>query len=891
MKRLGASLAGLLAGVSPLAAQAQTTAQQQQQTGAAAAPASPQARAQSAAAPAQQAGSRRASQTSAADDPYTDEIVVTSSQQRGAVPGDIPPEIQLNQADIRAYAVSSISDLLTELAPQTGSGRGSGMPVVLLNGRRISSFAEIRDLPTEAIERVDILPEEAALKFGYSADQRVVNFVLRERFRALTTDLEGSVPTEGGNSTQEVQADILKINRDRRVNLDVKYQGTTGLLESERNILPTTSDGSGVNQAPYRTLVAPSQDLTINGSYARNLNQKVSATVNGTLEVQQSEALRGLPTSVGAPITLSADPSPLTASSRSITSHFGTTLNGDGLPWSRQWSWSLTGNYDRVESKTITDRGFDTLGAARPADRGNSTSNTGMVDALFRGPLFTLPAGDVSTALRIGGSLSGLDSTAFRSGTPSSASLSRNIASTQLNIDVPIASRRKDVLQPLGDLTLNGNVAVQQLSDFGTLTTTGYGVNWSPLKPVRLIASWTNAEDAPSTAQLGNPVIASPNSRVFDYRTGQTVTVTTITGGNPLLTAEQRHVTKLGLELRPWEKTDFSLRADYVSTRIRNDIATFPAATAAIEAAFPSRFVRDADGDLVSIDNRAVNFAENNTQQLRWGFNLSVPIRSSLEKKIAALRAQREKERAEAIASGKPLPAEGQARLFGQQQGQNGQPPRSPFGGSLFGPPPGAAPGGAGGPGAGGTGGGGPGGGGGGGFGGGRGGFGGPNGALAGRLQFSLYHTWYFKDQIKIRDGVPVLDLLNGDAAGNNGGQPAHQIDAQAGVTKDGFGARLGFKWQSSTSVYTGLNNTNRLDFGDLGTFNLRLFADLGRQFKLVRAHRWLRGTRVSLGVTNILNTRQRVTDQTGAVPVNYQPDLLDPTGRAVRLSIRKLFF
>lgn len=867
MKRLGTTLAGLLAGVSPLVAQAQTTTGTQQQQG------------------------TRPAQAPAQDDPYTDEIVVTASEPRGAVKGDIPPEITLNQADIRAYAVSSIADLLTELAPQTGSGRGSGMPVVLLNGRRISSFAEIRDLPTEAIERVDILPEEVALKFGYSANQRVVNFVLRQRFRALTTELEGSVPTEGGNSTQEVQADILKINRDRRVNLDVKYQGTTGLLESERNVLPTITDSSGVNQAPYRTLVSPSQDLTINGSYARNLTAKVGATVNGTLEVQQSEALRGLALSqTSAPIALSADPSPLTASSRTITAHLGTTLNGDGLPWSSAWGWSLTGNYDRTTSNTITDRGFDTLGAARPADRGESTSNVGNVDALLRGPLFKLPAGDVSTALRIGGSLSGFDSTAFRGGVATGASLSRNIASTQLNIDLPIASRRRDVLQPLGDLTINGNIAIEHLSDFGTLTTTGYGVNWSPFKPVRFLASWTNAEDAPTTGQLGNPVVASPNTRVFDYRTGQTVTVTTITGGNPLLSSESRHVTKLGVELRPLEQTDLSIRADYVSTRIRNDIATFPAATAAIESAFPDRFVRDPDGDLVSIDNRAVNFAENNTRQLRWGFNLSVPIKSSLEKKIAALRAQREKARADAIASGKPLPPEGQAGLFGQQRGQNGQPGRSPFGGSLFGPPPAAAPGGAPGaaPGGGGPGGGG---GGGGGFGGGRGGFGGPNGALAGRLQFSLYHTWYFKNEIKIRDGVPVLDLLNGDAAGNNGGQPAHQIDAQAGFTKDGFGARLGFKWQSSTSVYTGLNQTNQLNFGDLGTFNLRLFADLGRQFKLVRAHPWLRGTRVSLGVSNILNTRQRVTDQTGTVPLNYQPDLLDPTGRAVRLSIRKLFF
>ncbi|MFX5252973.1 hypothetical protein ABTD06_19685, partial [Acinetobacter baumannii] len=80
--------------------------------------------------------------------------------------GDIPPEQQLGPADIRSYGVNSVAELLTELAPQTYSGRGGGgAPVVLLNGKRISGFQEIRDLPTEAIARVDILPEEVALKY------------------------------------------------------------------------------------------------------------------------------------------------------------------------------------------------------------------------------------------------------------------------------------------------------------------------------------------------------------------------------------------------------------------------------------------------------------------------------------------------------------------------------------------------------------------------------------------------------------------------------------------------------------------------------------------------------------------------------------------------------
>jgi hypothetical protein len=102
-----------------------------------------------------------------ADEGNSDEpdIIVTGSRNLpGAVVGDIPPEQQLGPADIRSYGVSSISDLLNELAPQTTSGRGSGgAPVVLLNGKRISGFNEIRDIPTEAIARVDILPSNMAI--------------------------------------------------------------------------------------------------------------------------------------------------------------------------------------------------------------------------------------------------------------------------------------------------------------------------------------------------------------------------------------------------------------------------------------------------------------------------------------------------------------------------------------------------------------------------------------------------------------------------------------------------------------------------------------------------------------------------------------------------------
>ena len=119
-----------------------------------------------------------------AEEVEVEELVVTAAggPPRGSVIGDIPPEITLDAREIRALGASTVAELLEALEPQIGSSRGrGGRPVTLVNGARVSSFREIRDLPPEAIQRVDILPEEVALKYGYRADQRVVNIVLRRR--------------------------------------------------------------------------------------------------------------------------------------------------------------------------------------------------------------------------------------------------------------------------------------------------------------------------------------------------------------------------------------------------------------------------------------------------------------------------------------------------------------------------------------------------------------------------------------------------------------------------------------------------------------------------------------------------------------------------------------
>jgi uncharacterized membrane protein YgcG len=791
------------------------------------------------------------------DEEEGETIVVTGQRQRGAVIGDIQPEVQFDRREIRALGAGSISELLEAIAPQTRSGRGreDGRPVILLNGRRISGFAEIRDIPPEAIVRIDVMPEEVALKYGYRADQRVVNFVLRRRFDAYTAEVQGGLATAGGRESYGAEVNYLQINTAGRINLGAEYRRAEPLFESERDIIQA-EPVAGIELGRYRTLLPQTDRLELSGTLNRAVSETVTATLNGTFDVNSSTAFLGLPRP-------SLVPPGLRRESDTRAGHLGLAVNGA----ISSWQWTLTGNLDRSASETVTQTNAGT-------DRSRSVSQIGNAELLMNGSLFELPGGSVTAAARAGFDARGLNSEALRGGVFTVRDLSRTRQNAQVNLDIPIASRRRAVLTGLGNLSANLNAEVEHLSDFGTLRTLGAGLNWSPISEVSLIASVTDEDGAPSMQQLGDPVLQTPGVRVFDFVRGETVEITRIEGGNPNLVADNRRVWKLGATLRPLDETDLSISANYTSSRIVNAISSFPAATAEIEAAFPDRFQRDSAGRLLLVDTRPVNFARVDRSELRWGFNLSLPI------------------------GPQPQPGQGRGRFGRGGQAAGGAPGTiapATEGQPAQGRPPQGAQGERGPREGGGQGGWRGGGGGRGGFGGGRGGFGGGGrGAGAGRLQLGLYHTWHLTDSVLIRPGVPELDFLAGSASGSRGGRPRHELELQAGLFKNGLGARLTANWQSATFVnggpVAGGGTGDDLFFDDFATVNLRLFADLGLQ-KFARGNSFLRGTRVSLSIDNLFDARQQVRDRLGATPLSYQPGYLDPLGRSVRLSVRKLFF
>jgi hypothetical protein len=768
-----------------------------------------------------------------------EEIVITGAKPRGSVIGDIPPENTLDARDVRATGATTINELLDAIAPQIGSARGRGgeAPVLLLNGQRISGFRELRDIPTEAIVRVEIMPEEVALKYGYRADQKVVNIVLRERFRSTTAQVGAGLSTDGGYANGTADLTRLIIQRSGRTTVNLHAEGNGMLTEAERNIVITDVPPNATTEQALaaRSLVGTKHDLRGSVTVNRNVFGNVSGTLNTELEHTDGHSLIGLNPSLLEP---------LDRETSNDTAHVGFVLNGQTKS---QWKWTVTGNGDLGHNVTYTDRddpGF-------PRDRASESTQSADLTATTNGTLFKLPAGNASTTLTLGGDTEHLDSTRRRIGAESSNSLSRTTGKAQANLDLPISRRGRD-FSALGNLTLNANAEVDQLSDFGTLTTIGAGANWSPLERLNLIASWTREEGPPTVNQLGDPVLDTPNSRIFDFTTGQTVLVDAVTGGNPDLQSDRRNVMKLSANWQPWQNSDFRLRADYVHQTIRNPISNITV-TPAIEAAFPDRFVRDSSGDLVVVDLRPINFDSASTDTLRFGFDFSKPLKSRRPSQsvIDQMRAQ----------------------FFGQR-GQRGQ-AAVPGVAQNAAPPAGGGGGRGGGFGARG--------GGGGGFFGGAGG-----GQNRGRIQFSLTDTVTFEDKVRITPGGPELDYLQGDAKGSGGGTPRHNVQAQAGYFNNGLGARIGANWKSGTTVNTLTGDDLR--FSPVGTFDLKLFANPGDIPEIALKHPWLRGTQVRFEVNNVFNSRPRVRDATGVVPLNYQPDLLDPLGRTIMISFRKLF-
>lgn len=853
--------------------------------------------------------------------PAENVIIVTADRVRGQVQTDVPPVVELDAADVAAVGASSLEDLIAQLAPQTGSGRGrGGRPVFLVNGQRVSSFRELRRYPPEAIQKVEVFPEEVALQFGYPADQRVINFILKDNFTSREFEIEYGFPTAGGRASGEVEVAQLTINGPNRLSLAADYNTSSLLTEADRGIIQTEGSQPSITGDPepaaYRSLAADSEEFEVEGTWNTAFGEGREAatlSLNGSHGRAFSRGLSGLDTvlltSPEGTALRTLDANPLTRRSKVITSALASSFNkplGD-------WTLAVTGDGSLTESNSEIDRRRNgqvlqelvdsdalTIDAPLPfvpgagRDLAESKLLNATTLATLRGTPLLLPGGELGVTFDTGFDWTRIASTDTR-GAAGETVLKRGDLSAGVNLNIPIASAREGFLAPLGEFGINLGGGVNRLSDFGTLTDWTAAANWRPSESLSLQASYTVREAAPGLNQLGDPQIVSFNVPVFDFTTGDTVLASIVSGGNPFLLAETQRDIKLSAsyDLDLFQRAN--VRVEYFRNRSENVTERFPLLTPEIEAAFPDRVTRE-NGQLVAIDRRPVTFAERNSSRIRYGFNVFGRIgkerpepENPIDARFAAMippdpagaggaAARFSPERIAAIlqslcagwdAAGIDAPVPDLSSLpeeiLAYLRAPDGQidPARAAELRNrvcAIQPQPAKGEGGRRG----------------------RGRMGGDDDGQ-GRWSLSLYHTVELENEALIAPGVPLLDLLDGDALGA-GGVARHLFELEGGLFHKGLGTRFSANYASGTRV-------DDLQFGDFATVDMRLFANLDEQKWLVgESPGFFKGVRVGLGIDNIFDAQQRVTDENGVVPLSYQPGLIDPLGRTVEFEFRKVF-
>lgn len=800
------------------------------------------------------------------------EIVVTA--RHGEVVTALQPLATFDASAIGATGATSIGEFLQSVRGATQSADGQD-PIFLLNGQRVSGYAEIGSLPPEAIEKVEVLPEPVALRYGYPPTRRVVNFITKRRFRQVALKPGIGTATDGGASSASGHADLTRLHGDGRLTLALDAQHTDALRQSRRTVRPdpdvpfdaignVTGLGggpidpalsglagtpvtiapvphgaptlagfaAGANQprrfdpSPFRDLAQASDTLHGETVIAGRIGGTLAASLTLTAEHKRERGLLGpanatLAVPAGNPFSPFAstvllnrylvEAAPLRQRNEATTLHAGGLLRG---AW-RGWQWDLTGTIDRQRRISDMERAIDlapakaaiaagadpfvplapALVANRLADHSVQVTSGAGAKLLASNQPFALPAGKATFTATA--EVERTDSEGRTRGFSQYATaFGRSRVEGQVALDLPLASRSRNVLPWLGDLSINGSLALRSVGGFGTLFDSTAGLSWTPIAGVQFLVQRKRSEAAPTPEQLATPLAVTPQVSIFDFATGRATLVTLRVGGNPALAAERRTVQSVGVSLKPLASSALRIAASYEWTAIANGIDTVYTRSRATQAALPDLFVAGPDGALDSIAYRPINLYRERRQALVLTLNGYGMI-------------------------GRTHPAPGPGKK---------PPPRANVYGGI-----------------------------------------GP--------------TLLIEDRVTLRPGTAPLDLLAGDTL-SSWVKPRLAGYGYGGVGYRGSSAAFDFYCTGSARIQGGVA-ASTLAFAPMckinGSVTLNPHALFLRQG-------WSRNLTFKLETANLTNTRQRVRAADGSIPYRYQRDLLDPIGRTVRLSLRKRF-
>lgn len=506
-------------------------------------------------------------------EPIRLEDVVVAARRGSAL---VAPEIELGADEIDAFGAYDIGEALARISESLGF---ENPPIIIVNGRRVADPNAFLGFPPDALVRVEALPQQAAALYGGDPSRRVVNIVLQRTFTSRDGRATGVRPTAGGRSSIGLDGRQSSILENDTTQFGLQLGRDTALQATERpayiqahpdragSTLRPAVDSIGANVAMTRQLGDWSSSLTAAVQARRD---RSGALVGGEI-VESLRETRG--------VTLAGG------------------LSGEAAGWSVRLN--LDGAASTVKQEGLTAGRFRNLSTAAnlAADR----------------TVFDLPAGPMLVNLT--GRYARFTSTADKADGRTTRSL--DTMDVGGNLSIPLSQSRSS------SLSLGGTL---READGARGTGVSGGLSWSLTPKLRFNGQWSRSVDAPNGQQRLAPQFYGEPRVIFDFTTGEAAEVLPLFGGNPDLKAQTTDQTMLTVSAGPFTSWSLLAGVNWRRANSTDQIGALPAYTPEVEAAFPERFRRDANGRLFEIDQRPLNIQSARSESLASSLNFNIPL-------------------------------------------------------------------------------------------------------------------------------------------------------------------------------------------------------------------------------------------------------------------------
>lgn len=231
-----------------------------------------------------------------------DGVVVTGSRiKRTEIEGPSPVTV-ITTEQLEREGFTTVYDALSTLTQASGStqnelfqngftpnasvinlrGLGPGRTLLLINGRRAadyplpyngqSNFANFANIPTAAVERIEILAGGASAIYGSDAVAGVVNVLLKKNFEGDVVKLRASTTTRGGRDVGDLQWIGGKTGDNWGLTYAFEYYASEPLYGTQRDFMDSLLDNplpppiGGVQ--PVGTMRVRNRSLSTNNYFA-----------------------------------------------------------------------------------------------------------------------------------------------------------------------------------------------------------------------------------------------------------------------------------------------------------------------------------------------------------------------------------------------------------------------------------------------------------------------------------------------------------------------------------------------------------------------------------------------------------------------------------------------